>query len=86
MERGDATGQASLARGGWLWLPDRYLEGKPKTYCAYARDYFDREVPLAAVEAIYRHEELSDELVAKLNPELELSDLMPDAAEIGYPD
>jgi hypothetical protein len=62
------------------------LDGKPKTYCSYARDYYDREIPLAAVEAIYRHEELSDELVAKLNPEVELSDLVADAAQIGYPD
>jgi len=43
-------------------------------------------VPLDAVAAIYRHEPLTDALVARLNPALDVHDLASDLAEIGFPE
>lgn len=61
------------------------LDANPETYYSWATDYYEREILLAAVSAIYRHQALSNELVASLNAELTLSDISKDAVEIGYP-
>jgi hypothetical protein len=42
-------------------------------------------VPVGLVERIYAHEELSEEKVQIINPELSLADLDDDIDEIGYP-
>ncbi len=63
----------------------RYYDGKPATYRKQAAEYFDKEVPLAVVRAVYAHVPLTSELVKELNPEIKLSDLMADLEEIGYP-
>lgn len=62
------------------------LAGDPQQYVEFARDYHERDVHLDAVNAIYRHQPLTAELVAKLNPEVGLAELNDDVAEIGYPD
>src|SRR5262249_48232781 len=61
------------------------LDGRPETYRAWAADYYEREVSLAAVEHMYRHQALTPEVVAQLNPELSLAELLADVSEIGYP-
>jgi hypothetical protein len=67
------------------------LDGDPWTYRDWALDYFDLEVPegwelsLEAVERIYRHEPISEDLVSMLNPDVHLVDLQEDMREIGYP-
>jgi hypothetical protein len=61
------------------------LDGLPWTYKAWASEYYERDVPIAAVEAIYQHQPLSDELASALNPEQSLKLLGPDITEIGYP-
>jgi len=61
------------------------LDGRPETYQAWAADYFGRDVPLAAVQHIYRSAPLSVEIVEQLNPDLSLADLATDVNEIGYP-
>jgi len=69
----------------------RMLDGDPRTYRAWAEEYFELEapeervVPLAGVERVYRHEPLSDALVTLLNPSVQLADLADDVREIGYP-
>ncbi|MGB8356109.1 MAG: hypothetical protein WCD79_19585 [Chthoniobacteraceae bacterium] len=60
------------------------LDGNPETYRLFAEDYYEREIPLAAVQAIYNHQVLTDSLVANLNSECVLSDIVADALEIGY--
>jgi hypothetical protein len=62
------------------------LDGRPESYRAFAADYHERDVPLVAVEAIYRHRPLTPALVRQLNPDASLEDLRGDAAEIGYPE
>ena len=58
------------------------LDGLPETYQTWARDYYEREVSLAAVEHVYRHRPLTSEVVAILNPELSLAELVADMNEI----
>jgi hypothetical protein len=61
------------------------FDGNPESYKNWATDYYEREVPLVAVKAIYEHQPLSEQLVANLNPDISLSDTYADALEIGYP-
>ena len=61
------------------------LDGRPESYRAWAADYYEREVELAAVEHVYRHIPITSEVVARLNSEVSLSDLAADISEIGYP-
>ena len=61
------------------------LDGNPATYQAWAVDYYEREIPLPEVQAIYGHRALSEQLVASLNSERALSEVTADALEIGYP-
>lgn len=61
------------------------LAGRPEQYVEFASDYYECEVDLDAVAAIYRHEPLTAALVERLNPEADLAALESDIAEIGYP-
>jgi len=64
----------------------RHLDGRPETYVTFAAEYYEVDVPLDAVAAIYRHEPLTDALVARLNPTIGVRDLASDLAEIGFPE
>ncbi len=61
------------------------LDGKPSTYRAWAEDYYEMDIDLAAVEAIYRGEPLTPERVSALNADIRLDDLGEDIEGIGYP-
>jgi hypothetical protein len=61
------------------------LDGRPETYRAFAEEYYDAVIPLAAVEAIYRHQPLTTALVHQLNPNASLEELRDAVDEIGYP-
>jgi hypothetical protein len=84
-----STGRVRLPRG-----PDpdgseellSILAGDPREYVAFAADYFDRAIDLAGVEAVYRHEPLTNELVRRLNPDADIESLAEDLEEIGYPE
>ncbi|MBE9556411.1 MAG: hypothetical protein IMF08_06095 [Proteobacteria bacterium] len=69
---------------GSLFILSR-LDGNPETYRKFAEDYYEMPVPHAPVAAIYKHELLTQDIVAALNHETELSDLKEDISEIGYP-
>lgn len=61
------------------------FDEKPETYQAFAREYYETDIPLKSIQAIYNHAVLTDELVKSINPEVSLSELANDIAEIGYP-
>lgn len=61
------------------------LDGNPETYQSWGVDYYEREIPLTAVSAVYEHQILTNQLLATLNPELALANIAKDAIEIGYP-
>lgn len=58
---------------------------QPRAYVDWASEYFELDISLAAVEPIFEHEPLTEALVAALNDELSLADVMDDSREIGYP-
>jgi hypothetical protein len=61
------------------------LDGDPATYQAFAREYYEVDVPLEAVQRVYDHAPLTDELVRAMNDDLTAESLEADALEIGYP-
>jgi hypothetical protein len=61
------------------------LDGQPATYQQWAEEYYERPVSLAAVQHVYAHKMLTQEVIHTLNPETSLSDLAEDIAEISYP-
>jgi hypothetical protein len=65
----------------WLFAQ---LDGRPETYRSYALEYFEREIDLAAISHIYRHEPVAEDVLSALNPELSPSDIASDLHEIGY--
>lgn len=69
---------------GSEWLLS-ILDGDPATYQRYAREYFEEEVPLDAIKAIYQGRPLTRELVHRIDRDRELDDLGDDLDEIGWP-
>jgi hypothetical protein len=69
---------------GSAWLL-AILDGRPQTYRRWAEGYYERDVPLKWVRAVYEHRPLTEALVRGLNPELALAELREDGEEIGYP-
>ena len=61
------------------------LDGQPASYKAWADDYYERTINLAAVRQVYAHKPLTEKLVKQLNPEAALKELGADIEEIGYP-
>jgi hypothetical protein len=72
----DADGSASMLS---------ILDGAPDRYRGWASAYYERDLPVAPIEAVYRHQPLTEELVMSLNPQQRLNRLGNDIAEIGYP-
>jgi hypothetical protein len=62
------------------------LDGDPRQYVEFAADYYERELDVGDVAAVYQHEPLSAALVKRLNPEVDIGDLTGDIAEVGYPE
>ena len=63
----------------------KILDGNPATYQEYAREYFEIDVPLDAIEHVYNHRPLTDAILQTLNSDLTTDDIEADATEIGYP-
>jgi hypothetical protein len=61
------------------------LDGDPATYRAWAEEYYERAIDLAAITRVYKHEPLSHDLVRAINDAVEFADLAEDIDEIGYP-
>jgi len=61
------------------------LDGSPKTYQQWASEYYEKNIPLDAVKAVYEHKPLTQQLVSRLNPERRIEDLESDLDEIRYP-
>jgi hypothetical protein len=61
------------------------FDGNPKTYKAWAEDYYERSVSLSAIQKFYEHMPLTQELAQELNATIKLETLLADAAQIDYP-
>jgi hypothetical protein len=60
--------------------------GRPETYAAWASDYYERDVPLDAVAAVYKHEPLMEDLLLRLNAEANLQAVLEESATWPYGD
>lgn len=60
------------------------LSGAPEHYVEFADDYYGLTVTAADVTAVYGHEEITEALVARINPEAVFADVAKELAEIGY--
>lgn len=60
------------------------LDGNPETYWRWAREYYDRDIPMHAVESVYQQRLLTEELVTALNPQQGMEHLRSEIAKIGY--
>ena len=60
------------------------LCGGPELYVKFAKDYFEKDVSLEVLTAIYDHAPITENLVRKLNPETSLEALTSELLEIGY--
>jgi hypothetical protein len=64
-----------------LWM----LDGLPRTYADFARNYFEREVGIGDVRSIYGFEPLTEQMVVNLNSDCAWPHADSAAREIGYP-
>jgi hypothetical protein len=76
LEGEDPDGSAELLR---------LLDGDPEGYRAWAESYFETAVARSAVDHIFTHRPLTEDVVMSLNPNLSLAALVADATEIAYP-
>ena len=54
-------------------------------YCQFAEDYYEEEISVQVVQALYELTPLTEHLVSNLNPALAFVDALSLAKEIGYP-
>jgi hypothetical protein len=69
---------------GSQWMLSE-LDCNPQTYQAYAREYFELDVPLEAIARVYAHEPLSQALLDEFASARALEEVVADAREIAYP-
>jgi hypothetical protein len=63
----------------------RCLDGRPETYQKWAEEYYEHEVSLGAIRAVYAHEPLNQRLIHQFNDRILLQELREDIRDIGYP-
>jgi hypothetical protein len=60
-------------------------DGRPETYCAWAEHYYQpHKFSLSALNWVFEHRPLTDEIVRELNPERSLTDLAGEILSSGY--
>ncbi len=62
------------------------LEGRPEQYVAFAEDYYERDIELEDVEAIYEHRPISSALLARLNPDADVAEVEAELTTLGFPE
>ena len=61
------------------------FDGNPDTYREWAEEYYERDVSLHGVTAVFEQQSLTEEIISLLNADLRISDLAEDIREINYP-
>jgi hypothetical protein len=60
------------------------LTGDARAYQEWAQDYYESSVPLPLVEAVFRMEPITEQLVGSLNTDVSIEAVAADLEEIGY--
>ncbi|GAA3961769.1 hypothetical protein GCM10023085_50250 [Actinomadura viridis] len=79
------TGDIEFDDDGAGWMFDLLVEGSPEAYCDYVKDYFEVQLAVADVTAVFEHRPLDEELVRRVNPSTDLGALAGTLDIIGYP-
>lgn len=61
------------------------VEGGPESFQEWAEENYERDIDVLAVEHIYMHNPLSEDIVRRLNPSVTLGQAASELARIGYP-
>jgi len=69
---------------GSAWLLE-LLSGEPQAYVEFASEYFEAELSLPDVRAVYEHAPMSPALAARLCSDSDYEAVRAAAREIGYP-
>jgi hypothetical protein len=59
--------------------------GGPELYLEFAKEYFEKRIPLEIVSQIYKHEPITELAVRQLNPEADPQAVYAELLEIEYP-
>jgi hypothetical protein len=60
------------------------LFGDSSIYQKFATEYYNKEIPLTAINHIYNHKILTDKIISEFNSEISTVELQNDIIEIGY--
>lgn len=60
------------------------LNGDPEQYQEFAEEYYEEEIDISAVESVYQHKPLTENLIKSFSKDIALDDLRRDIVEIGY--
>lgn len=79
-------GSAWTLRGNAAPLADdlAILSGDPTQYRRYVAEYFEVDVPLAAITHVLDGKKLDAKIIASIGGTRTLAELKPDLTEIGY--
>lgn len=71
--------------GGATELLEVVLDGTPLGYQTLAIDYFELDLGVADIEALYALQPADVGLIARINPNVDPNDILTDLASFGYP-
>lgn len=60
------------------------LDGRPESYQTWAEYYYGKPISIDAIRHVYEHRPLTASVVAALNPELSVDDLVEDIYQVDY--
>jgi hypothetical protein len=76
----------SVAPEGVVEIPLlAFVADQGEYYRTWAEDYYEVELDVNAVRAVFRQQHLTGQLVLSVNPKAEMEAVLADAKEIGYP-
>ena len=67
-------------RDAYPWL--RFLADDPSYYHAWAQDYYEKDIDAHGVRRVYQDHDVTDEVIAMLNPEASRATVESDLSEI----
>ena len=70
---------------GAAWMLELVLADDPRVYARFALEDYEMTLSPDAVEAVWRSQPLTDDIVRGLNPDVALADVADDVGETGYP-
>lgn len=70
---------------GARWMFETLVGEPVSAYAAFARDYFQREIDVSAVEWVVAGEAVTPSIVTALAPERDVAEVLAAVAEQGYP-